>query len=222
MDNLQSRKQQQLQALLSAAPIVPVVVVDNPKIAVKLAEALVAGGLPTIEVTLRAPSALECLAAIASDVQGAVTGAGTVLSPAQVGAAETAGARFLVSPGYSPKLLEAAEACPVPFLPGAATPGEMMRLGERGYRHLKFFPATQSGGAAYLSAIFPPLPQFRFCPTGGITMATAPEYLSLPNVICIGGSWITPPERIERGDWEGIAKLAAAASALRAAGAAEA
>jgi 2-dehydro-3-deoxyphosphogluconate aldolase/(4S)-4-hydroxy-2-oxoglutarate aldolase len=207
-------KQTQIDAVMLAAPVIPVVVVNDPKIAVRLAQALVAGGIPAIEVTLRTPRALECLGAIASEVEGAMAGAGTVLDARQIAMVEKAGGRFLVSPGASPGLLEAAEDSPLPLLPGAATASEAMALGERGYRRLKFFPAEQAGGAAYLAALAAPLPQFRFCPTGGIGPKNAGDYLKLANVACVGGSWIVPADRIAAGDFEAIRKLAAAAAAL--------
>lgn len=207
-------KQTQIDAVMQAAPVMPVVVVNDPKIAVRLAQALVAGGIPAIEVTLRTPRALECLGAIASGVEGAIAGAGTVLDARQIALVEKAGGRFLVSPGASPGLLESAEDSPLPLLPGAATASEVMALGERGYRRLKFFPAKQAGGAAYLAALAAPLPQFRFCPTGGIGPDNAGDYLRLANVACVGGSWLAPAERIAAGDFEAVRKLAAAAAAL--------
>jgi 2-dehydro-3-deoxyphosphogluconate aldolase/(4S)-4-hydroxy-2-oxoglutarate aldolase len=213
--NNQIAKQNFLEAMMTAAPVVPVVIVDDPKKAVVMARALVAGGLPAIEVTLRTPGALECLAAIVAEVEGAIAGAGTVLDAGQVRAVEAAGARFMVSPGTSPRLLDAADESLVPLLPGTATASEMMALGERGYRHLKFFPASLAGGAPYLKALSSPLPQFRFCPTGGIGIANARDYLSLPNVLCVGGSWVAPAEAVEKGDSAAIEALARAAAALR-------
>lgn len=208
-------KQQQVEAVMAAAPVIPVVIVDEPAKAVALARALVAGGIPAIEVTLRTPRALECLAAIAAEVEGAIPGAGTVLTSAQVAAVETAGAKFMVSPGAAPKLLEAAAASPLPLLPGAATATEMMALMERGYRHLKFFPASVAGGAAYLKALASPLPQVKFCPTGGISAENAGDYLALPNVACVGGSWLAAEAAVAAGDWDAITKLAQEAAALR-------
>jgi 2-dehydro-3-deoxyphosphogluconate aldolase/(4S)-4-hydroxy-2-oxoglutarate aldolase len=207
-------KQAQVEAVMGAAPVIPVVVVDVPKEAVSLARALVTGGIPAIEVTLRTPKALDCLRAIAAEVEGAIPGAGTVLTGEQVAAVEKAGAKFMVSPGAAPKLLEAAEASALPLLPGAATAGEMMALMERGYRHLKFFPASVAGGPAYLKALASPLPQIRFCPTGGISASTAAEYLALPNVLCVGGSWLAPGSAVAAGDWEAISELARQAAGL--------
>lgn len=207
-------KQAAVEATMRAAPVIPVVVIDDVKAAVSLARALVAGGIPAIEVTLRTPRALDCLKAIASEVEGAIPGAGTVLTPYQADAVEKAGARFMVSPGAAPGLLDAAAASPVPLLPGAATASEMMTLMEQGYRHLKFFPASQAGGPPYLGALSSPLPQVRFCPTGGVSAANAPDYLALPNVLCVGGSWLAPAKRIAEEDWAGITQIAAEAAAL--------
>ncbi len=216
MSTSQNAKQNILEAMMKAAPVIPVVIIDDPRKAVIMARALVAGGLPAIEVTLRTPRALECLAAIAAEVEGAIPGAGTVLEPAQIEAVAAAGAQFMVSPGTSPKLLDAAGESPVPLLPGTATASEIMALGERGYRHLKFFPASVAGGAPYLKALSSPLPQFRFCPTGGISLANARDYLALPNVLCVGGSWVAPAEAVEKGDSAAIEELARQAVSLRA------
>jgi 2-dehydro-3-deoxyphosphogluconate aldolase/(4S)-4-hydroxy-2-oxoglutarate aldolase len=210
-----TERQPGLQPLLSLAPVVPVLAIDSRAAALPLARALVEGGLPVLEVTLRTPAALEVIQALAEEVEGAVIGAGTVLTPGQYRAAERAGARFVVSPGATKALLEAAAASAVPFLPGSATASEVMRLLELGYRCLKFFPAAPAGGAAYLKALAAPLPEARFCPTGGIDAAAAKEYLALPNVICVGGSWVAPGPAVGAGDWRGIRELAAAAAALR-------
>ncbi len=214
MSQNQITKQHVLEAMMRAAPVIPVVIVDDPHKAVIMARALVAGGLPAIEVTLRTPRALECLAAIASEVDGAIPGAGTVLEPGQIKEVEDAGAKFMVSPGTSPRLLDAADDSAVPLLPGTATASEIMNLGERGYRHLKFFPASLAGGHQYLKALASPLPHFRFCPTGGISMANAKDYLALPNVLCVGGSWVAPAESIESGDSATIEALARQAAQL--------
>lgn len=212
--NPQSTKQQQLAGILALAPVVPVVIVDDVRHAVPLARALVAGGIRGIEVTLRTPAALEAIRAIAAEVEDAVVGVGTVLDAGQLEAARQAGARFAVSPGATPRLLDAADDNPLPLLPGVATAGEAMDLLERGYRHLKLFPAVPVGGAKLLAAWASPLPQIRFCPTGGIGPANAPEFLALPNVACVGGSWLTPKDKLASGDWPGIEKLARAAAAL--------
>jgi 2-dehydro-3-deoxyphosphogluconate aldolase / (4S)-4-hydroxy-2-oxoglutarate aldolase len=195
------------------APVVPVLVIDDLALARPLAEALVAGGLPALEVTLRTPVALDAIRAMA-DVPGGVVGAGTLLTPADVKAAKRAGATFGVSPGVTDRLIAACEEEGLPLLPGAITPAESMALLERGYSVQKFFPAEQAGGAAYLKALSSPLPQVRFCPTGGIGLATAPAYLSLPNVLCVGGSWVAPKDAMARGDWAEVTRLAAEAAAL--------
>lgn len=203
-----------LEAILLAAPVIPVVIIDDAAKAVPLAKALVAGGLPVIEITLRTAAGLEAIRAIAAEVPGAIPGAGTVLDPAQLASVTLAGARFAVSPGATQKMLDAAQGANIALLPGIATASEAMGLIERGYRFAKFFPAEPAGGATYLSALASPLPQLRFCPTGGITPDSAPRYLSLPNVICVGGSWMVNRNTIEAGDWSAITASAAQAAAL--------
>ncbi|MDT0402715.1 MULTISPECIES: bifunctional 4-hydroxy-2-oxoglutarate aldolase/2-dehydro-3-deoxy-phosphogluconate aldolase [Streptomyces] len=203
-------------SVLDLAPVVPVVVVEDAADAVPLARALVAGGLPAIEVTLRTPAALDAISAIAAEVPDAVVGAGTVITPEQAGEAVAAGARFLVSPGWTDVLLEALRASGVPFLPGVSTTSEVVALLERGVREMKFFPAQAAGGTAYLKSLAGPLPQARFCPTGGIGIDSAPEYLALPNVACVGGSWMLPADALAARDWgriEGLARTAAGLSA---------
>ncbi|ATF17331.1 bifunctional 4-hydroxy-2-oxoglutarate aldolase/2-dehydro-3-deoxy-phosphogluconate aldolase [Phaeobacter gallaeciensis] len=195
------------------APIVPVLVVHDVAHARPLAEALVAGGLPALEVTLRTPAALDVIAEMAK-VKGGVVGAGTLITPEDVTRAVAAGAQFGVSPGATDTLLDAAEAAGLPMLPGAATASEAMRLLARGYDMLKFFPAEASGGAPALKSIGAPLPQISFCPTGGVSPDNADSYLSLSNVVCAGGSWVAPAKLVEAGDWDGIRDLARAASQL--------
>ncbi|GGS20890.1 bifunctional 4-hydroxy-2-oxoglutarate aldolase/2-dehydro-3-deoxy-phosphogluconate aldolase [Streptomyces griseoviridis] len=202
-------------SVLDLAPVVPVVVVGDVADAVPLARALVAGGLPAIEVTLRTPAALGAIAAIAAEVPEAVVGAGTVITPAQVDEAVAAGARFLVSPGWTDTLLTAMRASGVPFLPGVSTTSEVVALLERGVREMKFFPAEAAGGTAYLKALASPLPQARFCPTGGIGPGSAPEYLALPNVGCVGGSWMLPADAVAGRDWGRVEELAREAAGLR-------
>ncbi|MEU6576912.1 bifunctional 4-hydroxy-2-oxoglutarate aldolase/2-dehydro-3-deoxy-phosphogluconate aldolase [Streptomyces sp. NPDC046805] len=206
--------------LLDLAPVVPVVVIEDASDAVPLARALVAGGLPAVEVTLRTPAALDAIQAIASQVPDAVVGAGTVLGREQVEEAVAAGARFLVSPGWTDVLLAAMRASGVPFLPGVSTASEVVALLERGVREMKFFPAEAAGGVAYLKSLAGPLPQVRFCPTGGIGPGNAPEYLSLPNVGCVGGTWMVPADAVAAGDWGRVEVLARAAAGLRRADAA--
>ena len=204
------------RSVVDLAPVIPVVVIDDPEIAVPVARALVAGGLPAIEVTLRTPTALASIERIAAEVPGAVVGAGTVLSPAQADAAVRAGAAFLVSPGTTPRLLDAMADSGVPYLPGAATASEVMALAERGITEVKFFPAEAAGGAPYVESLSGPLPDVRFCPTGGIGAATARSYLALPNVACVGGSWLTPADAIAAAAWDRVEALAREASGLRA------
>ncbi|MGW4734681.1 bifunctional 4-hydroxy-2-oxoglutarate aldolase/2-dehydro-3-deoxy-phosphogluconate aldolase [Streptomyces shenzhenensis] len=200
---------------LDLAPVLPVVVLTDAADAVPLARALVAGGLPAIEVTLRTPAALAAIRAIAAEVPDAVVGAGTVLDRAQVDDSCAAGARFLVSPGWTDALLAAMAGSGVPFLPGVSTTSEVVALLERGVREMKFFPAQAAGGTAYLKSLAGPLPQARFCPTGGIGPENAAEYLSLPNVGCVGGTWMVPTEAVATRDWPRIETLARAAANLR-------
>ena len=199
--------------ICALAPIIPVLVIDDPASARSLGEALVAGGLPALEVTLRTTGALEAIRAM-RDIPGATVGAGTLVTPDDVRAAKAAGARFGVSPGATDDLLAACEAEDLPLLPGAATATEAMRLLARGYDMLKFFPAEASGGAPALKAIGAPLPQVMFCPTGGITPANAHSYLALGNVPCAGGSWVAPADLVAAGDWRAIEALAKEAAGL--------
>ena len=201
-------------SLLALVPVVPVVVLDDLDHAVPVARALVAGGLPVIELTLRTPVALDAIAAIAAEVPDILVGAGTITSPELVSRAVDAGAQFLVSPGTTPGLLREMAGSGVPFLPGTATVSEAMTVLEAGFSEMKFFPAEASGGATYLKSLASPLPAARFCPTGGITAATAPSYLALPNVGCVGGSWLTPADALAAGDWDRVATLAREAAAL--------
>jgi 2-dehydro-3-deoxyphosphogluconate aldolase/(4S)-4-hydroxy-2-oxoglutarate aldolase len=209
------QKQQQIETTMRLAPVIPVVVINDAKAAVPMARALVAGGTPAIEVTLRTPAALDAIRAIAAEVEGAMIGVGTVLTAKDLEAARRAGARFAVSPGVSPKLLDAADDSELPLLPGAATASEVMAMLERGYRHLKFFPAVPAGGHKLLGAWASPLPQVSFCPTGGISLSNASDFLKLPNVICVGGSWLTPADKLAAGDWDAIELLAREAAGLR-------
>ena len=194
-------------SVLDLAPVVPVVVVGDAADAVPLARALVAGGLPAIEVTLRTPAALAAIERIAAEVEGAVVGAGTVTTIRQLDDALAAGARFLVSPGATPNLLDALQGSGVAFLPGTATASDIVALIERGITHAKLFPAEVVGGVKVLKAFAGPFPQMRFCPTGGITADNASDYLAQPNVVCVGGSWMT------KGDVETQARAAAALTA---------
>ncbi|WP_375254667.1 bifunctional 4-hydroxy-2-oxoglutarate aldolase/2-dehydro-3-deoxy-phosphogluconate aldolase [Yoonia sp.] len=195
------------------APVVPVLVIDDASSAADLARALVAGGLPALEVTLRTPAALDAIREMAR-VPGGVVGAGTLLTAQDVENAKEAGATFGVSPGATDRLLDACEANDLPLLPGAATASEAMRLLERGYTVQKFFPAEANGGAAALKAIGAPIPQVSFCPTGGVNLQNADIYLRLSNTLCVGGSWVAPKDKVIAADWAGITALAAEAAQL--------
>jgi len=204
-----------LETVLHLVPVMPVVVIEDARHAVPLARALVAGGIPVIEITLRTAAALEAVRAIANEVEGAVIGVGTVRRPQDLADAEKAGACFAISPGSSPSLLAAARDSALPWLPGAATASEAMTLAEHGHVFQKFFPAEAAGGSAALRALHGPMPEIRFCATGGIGAHNARDYLASPNVACVGGSWLTPAKRIAEGDWVGIEALARAATLLR-------
>jgi 2-dehydro-3-deoxyphosphogluconate aldolase/(4S)-4-hydroxy-2-oxoglutarate aldolase len=204
-----------IDTILNLAPVVPVLTLDDPETAVAVGRALVAGGLPALEVTLRTDWALDCIRALAG-LEGAVVGAGTILDGAQARAAAAAGARFLVSPGATPRLVADAEESGVPLLPGVATASEAMAMLERGYLRLKFFPAESAGGVGLLRSLASPLPKLRFCPTGGVDRAKAPTYLALANVACVGGSWVAPAESVKARDWSRIEALAREAALLAA------
>jgi 2-dehydro-3-deoxyphosphogluconate aldolase / (4S)-4-hydroxy-2-oxoglutarate aldolase len=204
-----------ISAIAALAPVVPVLTIERQADAVPLARALVRGGLRVLEITLRTGVALEALRAIAGEVPDAVVGAGTVLNGRQLEQARQAGARFAVSPGCTPALATAAAASGLPFLPGVQTVSEAMSLAERGFTMLKFFPADTAGGLGWLKAIAAPLAEMRFCPTGGIGPDTAPSYLSLGNVACVGGSWVAPRDAVAAQDWTQIERLAAAAANLK-------
>lgn len=196
------------------APVVPVLVIDDPETAVPLAQALVKGGLTVLEITLRTPVALQAISDIAAACPDAVVGAGTLKSPKDVADTLAAGAAFGVSPGGPDTLLEAVEAADMPFLPGVATPTETMSAMDRGYELLKLFPAEAVGGRALLKSLSSPLSDVSFCPTGGIGPTNAPDYLALPNVVCVGGSWVAPGELVDAKEWAGIEALARDAAAL--------
>ena len=200
--------------VMQDSPVIPVIVLTDVHQAVALARALVAGGIRMLEVTLRTPQALACIEAIAKEVPDAVIGAGTVRSPADAKSAARAGARFAVSPGYTASVGQACRDLGLPLLPGVATGSEIMAAQEDGLSELKFFPAMQAGGPAMLKAWGGPFVDARFCPTGGVSPANASEFLSLPNVVCVGGSWLTPADAVEGGDWARITTLALEASQL--------
>ena len=201
--------------ILADGPVIPVIVVEDAAHAVPLAKALVAGGVRVLEVTLRTDAGLESIRRMIAEVPGAIVGAGTVLTGAQLDQVAKLGAAFAVSPGTTPSLLDAAKDSPVPLLPGTATASEVMNVLERGYTYMKLFPAEASGGVDKLSSLASPLPAAKFCPTGGIDPEKAKRYLALPNVMCVGGSWLVPRDAVRQGDWARITELAAGTAALR-------
>ena len=208
-------KTETLLSTLRLQPVVPVIIIEDLKSAVPLARALVAGGLKALEITLRTAAGLDAIKAIAEEVEGGVVGAGTVLDARQWDLAVKAGSKFIVSPGAGTSVLDAADQSDVPLLPGTATATEVMQVRDRGYTVMKFFPAEQAGGAPYVNALASPFAGIQFCPTGGISLKNAMDYLSLSNVVCVGGSWVAPKAMVAAGDWAGITKLAAEAAALR-------
>jgi len=204
-----------IDQILKVAPVVPVMVVERIEDAVPLAKALYAGGLKVLEITLRTPCALDAITAMVEALPAdAVIGAGTIITPKDLEAAIKAGSTFLVSPGTTPALIEAAKASTIPLLAGVATPTEAMNLYVQGFKHQKFFPAEAAGGVPMLKSIGGPLPQITFCPTGGIDLAKAPSYLALPNVACVGGTWMAPKELMKAGRWDEIERLAREAASL--------
>lgn len=205
-----------IENIVGLSPVIPVLVLEDADTALRVGEALVEGGLPVLEITLRTPAALECIRVL-SKLEGTVVGAGTVLSPDQLSASFEAGASFAVSPGVTPRLIEAVLRARVPYLPGVATASEAMALAELGLSHFKFFPAAALGGTQHLASLASPLPHIRFCPTGGITQENAKSWLSLPNVCCVGGSWVAPADAVRARDYKRIVALAREASSLRAA-----
>jgi 2-dehydro-3-deoxyphosphogluconate aldolase/(4S)-4-hydroxy-2-oxoglutarate aldolase len=204
-----------LEEILKSGPVIPVVTIDDASKAVPMAKALVAGGIRAIEITLRTQAALDAVKAIAAEVPDAIPGVGTVLTVGHLSAAAHAGAKFAISPGATPALLAAARPGPIPYLPGVATASELMACLEVGITCCKFFPAAEAGGVAALKALYGPFPTARFCPTGGVDAKTAAGYLALPNVLCVGGSWITPRDALAAGDFARIEQLAREAAALR-------
>lgn len=204
-----------IAAIAARAPVIPVLTIETLDTAVPLARALVRGGLPVLEITLRTDAGLDAIRAVADEVPEAIVGAGTVLNAAQLDQVQRAGARFAVSPGCTDALARAARSSGLPFLPGVQTVSEAMVLGELGFGILKFFPADAAGGLTWIKAVGAPLSGLQFCPTGGITADTAPAYLALPNVACVGGSWVAPRVAVATGDWQSVERLAAAAAALK-------
>lgn len=207
-------KTEQLHSLLGGQPVIPVLKIAHLAQAVPLARALARGGLPMIEITLRTADALEAIRRVAGEVEEAIVGAGTILNAQQFHDAAKAGSKFIVSPGITRELLATAADSAVPLLPGAITPSEIMAAREAGLDFLKFFPAEQAGGAAFLKALSSPLADVKFCPTGGISLRNAPDYLGLPNVVCVGGSWVAPDDLVKSGQWDAIETLAREASRL--------
>jgi 2-dehydro-3-deoxyphosphogluconate aldolase / (4S)-4-hydroxy-2-oxoglutarate aldolase len=204
-----------LRDYLSRAPVIPVVTLDDTRRSIDLAQALVGAGLPIIEVTLRTPGALDAISAIAKAVPEAIVAAGTVIDPGQIAEVADAGAKFIVTPGTPLRLAERLREAPIPVMPGCSTVSEAMVLSGLGFEILKFFPAAASGGAPWLKSVHGPLPKLSFCPTGGIDLAGAPTYLALPNVPCVGGTWITPSDAVKAGDFSRIGRLASEAASLR-------
>lgn len=204
-----------IEKILASAPVVPVVVIEKLEDAAPLARALYNGGLKALEITLRTPIAAEAVKLMKAEVPEAYVGTGTVVDRASFEASVAAGADFMVSPGVNDELLALAKETDIPFLPGAATPSEVMKLASHGFKFLKFFPAEAAGGTAMLKSIGGPLPQVTFCPTGGISLATAPNYLALSNVICVGGTWMLDKQLIENKDWQAIEALARQASEIK-------
>ena len=204
-----------IAAIAAVAPVIPVLTIETAETAVPLARALVKGGLPVLEITLRTEAALEALRAIVAEVPEAIVGAGTVLNAAQLEQVQRAGARFAVSPGCTAALAAAARSSGLPFLPGIQTVSEAMALAEQGFQLLKLFPADAAGGVTWLKAAGAPLAGLKFCPTGGLSADTAPSYLALANVACVGGSWVAPRDAVATGDWQSVEQLAAMASTLK-------
>lgn len=200
--------------IMHASPVIPVIAIDDPAHAVPLASALVAGGIRVLEITLRTAHGLAAIRAITAQVPQAIVGVGTLTQPEEFAAARDAGALFGVAPGLTPALIAAAKQSGLPLLPGVMTPSEVMAAREAGFRELKLFPAVPAGGVGMLNAIAGPLPDVSFCPTGGITIDSAPHFLACKNVACVGGSWLTPKDVVHAGDWRTITELARAASAL--------
>lgn len=209
MEKLTSRQ------VMQDAPVIPVIVLHDVAHAVPMARALLAGGIRMLEITLRTPQALACMEAIARDVPDAIVGAGTVRSAADAQAASMAGAQFVVSPGYTHQVAKACHDLGLPLLPGVATGSEIMMAQEDGFTELKFFPAMQAGGTAMLKAWSGPFGDVAFCPTGGVTLQNAQELLALPNVLCVGGSWLVPADALAKGDWARITQLAKDTAQLR-------
>lgn len=202
-------------AIMRLCPVIPVMVIERLEDAVPLSRALVAGGLSVLEITLRTDCAIDAIRTIMAEVEGAIVGAGTVIAPRQLDEVHNLGCAFAVSPGFTDRLLDAAATEPVPLLPGASTASEVMTLLERGYTRQKFFPAGPAGGAPFLKSLSSPLPDAKFCPTGGVGLGNASDYLGLDNVLCVGGSWVAPAQAVKEGAWDEIERLAREAAGLK-------
>ena len=200
--------------VMQVAPVIPVMIIDDADTAVPLADALVSGGLRVLEITLRTDAAMDAMRAIIAEVPDAIVGAGTVLKAQQLEAVHRLGCKFAVSPGFTDRLLDAADTIPCPLLPGASSASEVMQLLARGYDRQKFFPAEPAGGVPFLKSLNSPLPEVKFCPTGGISISNAKDYLRLPNVLCVGGSWVAPAKAVAEGAWSEIVRLAQGAAEL--------
>jgi 2-dehydro-3-deoxyphosphogluconate aldolase/(4S)-4-hydroxy-2-oxoglutarate aldolase len=208
-----------VREVMRVGPVIPVIILDDLRQAVPLARALVAGGVRVLEITLRTAVALQAIRAIAAEVRDAIVGVGTITRPEHFAEAAAVGARFGVSPGLTPALIEAARASGLPLLPGVMTPSDVIAARSAGFTELKLFPAEQAGGIGMLKALASPFADVTFCPTGGVTPESAPRYLALANVACVGGSWLTPKDAVAAGDWGKVTTLARAAASLRAAAA---
>lgn len=204
-----------IKEIMTTSPVIPVMVINRLELAVPLAHALVEGGLKVLEITLRTPAALDAIRRIKAEVPGAIVGAGTIINTKTLNQALDAGSEFIVSPGVTDSLLDAALSSGVPLLPGVITPSEVMRLLDKGITAMKFFPAEAAGGIPMLKSIGGPLPQVTFCPTGGVTPKNAPDYLALSNVACVGGSWMAPADLVDAGDWAEISRRATEATSLK-------
>ncbi len=201
--------------VLQQGPVIPVIVIEDAAKAVRMGRALVAGGVRVLEITLRTPAALEAVRALSAEVPEAIVGVGTVLEAKQFAEARKAGAQFAISPGFTPSLIDAAADAGISYLPGVTSPTEMMGAMEKGLTTLKFFPAEAAGGIPMLKSFASPFPTVKFCPTGGISLSSAPSYLALPNVVCVGGSWLVPPEAVRDNNWAEVTRLAQEAAALK-------
>lgn len=202
--------------VLQQGPVIPVIVIEDASKAVRMGRALIAGGIRVMEITMRTGAALDAVRALSAEIPEAIVGVGTVLEPRQFAEARKAGAQFAISPGFSPRMIDAAADAGLAYLPGATTPSEMMQAFELGLTTLKFFPAENVGGASMLNSLASPFPMLKFCPTGGINLNNVRNYLALPNVVCVGGSWLVPSDAVRDNNWAEVTRLAQEASAITA------